>query len=164
MALGFFGRVGLLSRAEPRGAADGRTDEGPPRARREERRCGAAARDASGAGREAIIRSCGSNEGEGRPEIGAKTRAEYGEKCGERLSERLARRVLGRHRSTQRRARKGRTDDAALTADIVALATQYGRYGDRRITAMLRETGWAVNVTPPEPASADNALDLPRAT
>jgi putative transposase len=29
-----------------------------------------------------------------------------------------------------------------LTADIIALATQYGRYGYRRITALLREAGW----------------------
>jgi hypothetical protein len=32
-----------------------------------------------------------------------------------------------------------------LTADIIALATQYGRYGYRRITALLREVGWRVN-------------------
>ena len=62
------------------------------------------------------------------------------------VSERLACRVLGQHRSTQRKAPKGRADDAALTADIVELATQYGRYGYRRITAMLRAAGWAVNV------------------
>ena len=40
---------------------------------------------------------------------------------------------------------KGRADEAALTADIIALASQYGRYGYRRITAPLREAGWAVN-------------------
>jgi putative transposase len=62
------------------------------------------------------------------------------------ISERLACRVLGQHRSTQRKAPRGRADEAALTADIVALATQYGRYGYRRITAMLRAAGWAVNV------------------
>ena len=39
------------------------------------------------------------------------------------VSERLACRVLGQHRSTQRKTPKGRADDAALTADIVALAT-----------------------------------------
>ena len=37
-------------------------------------------------------------------------------------------------------------DDVALTAAIVALALQYGRYGYRRITAMLRRDGWTVNV------------------
>lgn len=41
---------------------------------------------------------------------------------------------------------RGRPDEEALTADIVALASQYGRYGYRRITALLREAGWAVNV------------------
>ncbi len=41
------------------------------------------------------------------------------------VSERMACRVLGQHRSTQRKAPKGRADDAALTADIVALATEY---------------------------------------
>ena len=61
------------------------------------------------------------------------------------MSERTACRVLGQHRSTQRKAPKGRADDAALTADIVALATQYGRYGYRRITALLQAAGWAVN-------------------
>jgi hypothetical protein len=58
------------------------------------------------------------------------------------VKERLACRVLGQHRSTQRKVPKGRADDAALTADIVELATQYGRYGYRRITALLREAGW----------------------
>ncbi len=62
------------------------------------------------------------------------------------VSERMACRVLGQHRSTQRKAPKGRADDAALTADIIALATEYGRYGYRRITAMLRAAGWEVNV------------------
>ena len=32
-----------------------------------------------------------------------------------------------------------------MTADITSLATQYGRYGYRRITAMLRQRGWRVN-------------------
>ena len=32
-----------------------------------------------------------------------------------------------------------------MTADIVELAKAYGRYGYRRITALLRHAGWAVN-------------------
>jgi transposase InsO family protein len=40
----------------------------------------------------------------------------------------------------------GRSDEVALTADIVALATQYGRYGYRRIAAILHASGWAVNI------------------
>jgi hypothetical protein len=61
------------------------------------------------------------------------------------VSERLACRVLGQHRSTQRKIPKQSDDEAALTADIIALATQYGRYGYRRITALLRDAGWLVN-------------------
>jgi hypothetical protein len=55
------------------------------------------------------------------------------------VSERFACRVLGQHRSTQRKIAKTPDDEAALTADIVELATRYGRYGYRRITALLRE-------------------------
>jgi len=62
------------------------------------------------------------------------------------VSERFACRVLGQHRSTQRKIAKTAEDEAALTADIVALALLYGRYGYRRIAALLREAGWAVNV------------------
>ncbi len=62
------------------------------------------------------------------------------------MSERFACRVLGQHRSTQRKVPRGRSDEEALTADIVALASQYGSYGYRRITALLREAGWTVNV------------------
>jgi hypothetical protein len=61
------------------------------------------------------------------------------------VSERLACRVLGQHRSTQRKKPTRPDDEAALTADITSLATQYGRYGYRRITAMLRQRGWRVN-------------------
>lgn len=61
------------------------------------------------------------------------------------ISQRRACRVLGQYRSTQRKAPKTREDEAALTADIIELATQYGRYGYRRITAMLHRTGWVVN-------------------
>jgi putative transposase len=40
---------------------------------------------------------------------------------------------------------KVRFDEAALTAAIIDLAKQYGRYGYRRITALLRRRGWRVN-------------------
>jgi hypothetical protein len=53
--------------------------------------------------------------------------------------------VLVRDRSTQRKIGKKPDDETALTADIIALATRYGRYGYRRITALLREAGWIVN-------------------
>jgi transposase InsO family protein len=62
------------------------------------------------------------------------------------VSERLACRVLGQHRSTQRKILTGRSDEMALTGDITTLATEYGRYGYRRITALLWAAGWVVNV------------------
>jgi putative transposase len=61
------------------------------------------------------------------------------------VPERRACRVLGQHRSTQRKPPSAPDDEAALTADIIALATRYGRYGYRRITALLRQAGWRVN-------------------
>lgn len=61
------------------------------------------------------------------------------------ISERFACRVLGQHRSTQQKRPRGAGDEAALTADIIELARRYGRYGYRRITALLRDAGWAVN-------------------
>jgi putative transposase len=45
----------------------------------------------------------------------------------------------------QRKVPRTRDDEAALTADIVELAKRYGRYGYRRITALLRDAGWSVN-------------------
>jgi hypothetical protein len=36
-------------------------------------------------------------------------------------------------------------DEERLTAAIIDLATMYGRYGTRRITALLRASGWLVN-------------------
>jgi putative transposase len=78
------------------------------------------------------------------------------------VSERRACRVLGQHRSTQRKAPRGRADEAALTADIVALATRYGRYGYRRITAMLRDAGWAVNAKRVERIWRREGLKVPQ--
>ena len=62
-----------------------------------------------------------------------------------RVSERRACAVLRQSRSTQRKPARGRDDELALTADIVELAKAYGRYGYRRITALLRHAGWVVN-------------------
>ena len=61
-------------------------------------------------------------------------------------SERRACRVIGQHRSTQRKAPTGRHEEDALTRDIIRLAERYGRYGYRRITALLNASGWHVNV------------------
>ena len=38
-----------------------------------------------------------------------------------------------------------RTDEDRLVADMIELTRQYGRYGYRRIAALLRDAGWHVN-------------------
>jgi len=61
------------------------------------------------------------------------------------VSERRACRLLGQARNTQRHILQVRSEEETLTAEIVKLATVYGRYGYRRITALLRQEGWRVN-------------------
>jgi putative transposase len=61
------------------------------------------------------------------------------------VSERRVCRVLGQPRSTQRREGIVKTDEEALRGKIVATACAYGRYGYRRVTALLRQDGWRVN-------------------
>ena len=78
------------------------------------------------------------------------------------VSERFACRVLGQHRSTQRKTPRGRADEDALTADIIELASRYGRYGYRRITALLREAGWPVNVKRVERIWRREGLKVPQ--
>jgi transposase InsO family protein len=53
--------------------------------------------------------------------------------------------VLEQARNTQRRNYGGSSEESRLVTDITALATRYGRYGYRRITALLNERGWQVN-------------------
>src|SRR5208283_3599289 len=61
-----------------------------------------------------------------------------------RLSERHACRLLGQWRGTQRYMTTQRDDEDALTRAIIQLASQYGRYGYRRITVLLQGAGWNV--------------------
>ena len=60
------------------------------------------------------------------------------------MSERLACRVVNQPRGTQRYQPTQREDEDRLTQAIVELASQYGRYGYRRITALLQQAGWRV--------------------
>lgn len=53
--------------------------------------------------------------------------------------------MLGQARSTQRQTEKVSAEEERLVARIIALATRYGRYGYRRITALLKAEGWRVN-------------------
>jgi len=60
------------------------------------------------------------------------------------MTERHACRLLGQWRGTQRYQPIPRDDEDALTRAIISLASRYGRYGYRRITALLRRAGWQV--------------------
>jgi len=61
------------------------------------------------------------------------------------ISERRSCRALGQPRSSQRYAPQPSEAEERLTESIVSLATQYGRYGYRRITTLLQWDGWQVN-------------------
>jgi hypothetical protein len=78
------------------------------------------------------------------------------------ISERFACKVLDQHRSTQRKKPTGRLDEEVLTTDIIRLASRYGRYGYRRITAMLRSAGWTVNAKRVERIWRREGLKFPR--
>ena len=60
------------------------------------------------------------------------------------VSERLACKVTGQSRSVQRYIPTQTHDEDELTRAIVGLASEYGRYGYRRITALLNHQGFEV--------------------
>jgi len=80
------------------------------------------------------------------------------------VSERRACKVLQQARTTQRRNLSPPSDEKQLTSDIVALATRYGRYGYRRITALLNNNkyGWKVNHKRVERIWRKEGLKVPR--
>jgi len=53
--------------------------------------------------------------------------------------------VVGQPRATQRYQATEPDDEVGLTAAIIGYATRYGRYGYRRILALLWDDGWVVN-------------------
>jgi putative transposase len=79
-----------------------------------------------------------------------------------RVSERRACRVLGQCRSTQRHRALPASDGPRLVTRIVQLASTYGRYGYRRITALLQREGWRVNHKRVERIWRQEGLKVPR--
>ncbi len=61
------------------------------------------------------------------------------------VSERRVCRVIDQPRSTQRYLPGVREDEERLSSEIVRLASRYGRYGYRRVMALLQREGWRVN-------------------
>jgi putative transposase len=78
------------------------------------------------------------------------------------VSERRACRVLGQARSTQRHSIEMRSDEDVLTRRIVQMASCYGRYGYRRIAALLCHEGWRVNHKRVERIWRREGLKVPR--
>jgi transposase InsO family protein len=78
------------------------------------------------------------------------------------LAERRVCRVLGQPRSTQRYQRQPPDDEAPLTAAIIRLASQYGRYGYRQVTGLLRNDGWRVNHKRVERIWRQEGLKVPK--
>jgi len=78
------------------------------------------------------------------------------------VSERRAWGAIGQSRATQRRVLKVRDDEEVLRAAVVTLASRYGRYGYRRITALLRRDGWRVNHKRVERIWREEGLKVPQ--
>ena len=72
--------------------------------------------------------------------------------------------MLGQARATQRLRPMISGEESRLVADVIELATKYGRYGYRRITAMLNNSdkGWKVNHKRVERIWRQEGLKVPK--
>lgn len=78
------------------------------------------------------------------------------------ISQRRACVALGVYRTTIRHPSNRAGDDARLRFDIIRLSSRYGRYGYRRITAMLHAEGWVVNHKRVERIWRQEGLKVPK--
>ena len=78
------------------------------------------------------------------------------------ISERRVCRVIGQPRSTQRHSSGGRDDEGRLSEEIIHFAGKYGRYGYRRITALLKQEGFRVNHKRVERIWRQEGLKVPK--
>jgi transposase InsO family protein len=78
------------------------------------------------------------------------------------VSERRACRALSFPRSSQRYVRKIADHEQRLIERIVELGSEYGRYGYRRITALLHIEGWRVNHKKVERIWRQEGLKVPQ--
>ena len=77
-------------------------------------------------------------------------------------SERRICRALGIQRSSIRYIPEPRSDEGPLRADVVRLAAQYGRYGYRRVTALLWQKGWKISPSRVERIWKQEGLKVPQ--
>lgn len=78
------------------------------------------------------------------------------------VSERRACRALSFPRSSQRYVRKIADTEQRLVKRVTELAEEYGRYGCRRITALLHLEGWRVNHKRVERIWRQEGLKVPK--
>ncbi len=78
------------------------------------------------------------------------------------VSERRVCRVIGQPRSTQRDRAVVKDDEGCLRAEIIRLASRYGRYGYRQITALLKWEGFRVNHKRVERIWREEGLKVPQ--
>lgn len=78
------------------------------------------------------------------------------------VSQRRACQTLGQTRSTQRYRAYVPDDEPRLVQAIIKYATDYGRYGYRRITGLLRNDGWRVNHKRVERIWRQEGLKVPK--
>ena len=78
------------------------------------------------------------------------------------ISERRACKALEQPRSTQRRKKIVKSEEELLRRSIVKLACDYGRYGYRRIIALLNQDGWRVNHKRVERIWREEGLKVPK--
>lgn len=64
---------------------------------------------------------------------------------GDKISERRACKTLGQARSTQRYDIRVPDDEPQLVSRMSELSGRHPRYGYRRVTTLIRDTGWCVN-------------------
>lgn len=70
--------------------------------------------------------------------------------------------MINQPRSTQRHQYIVRDDEEPLREDIIKLAGKYGRYGYRRITALLQQVGWKINHKRVERIWREEGLKVPK--
>ena len=78
------------------------------------------------------------------------------------VSERRACRVLKHCRAPQRYRLHRAEDEEHVRMRIIELARAYGRYGYRRITALLHQEGWVVNRKRVERIWREEGLKVPQ--
>lgn len=72
--------------------------------------------------------------------------AQIRRELGDEVSERRVCKTLGQARSTQRYEVRVKADEPQLVSQMTELSRRHPRYGYRRVTSMIRDTGWRVNI------------------